>query len=248
MLKLKEVLALIEEKKTFAIDPENKVVLTKQQLGEMIGINFEESIECLKDGSIERALKAVNGEPYYAFLDIVGKYDDPYVVIFHLQYELAPRLSFNYRDVTYRTIDQLGNAIYNRKANRKIIVEAMKKHLFSEYLALRNFEEKFSYMVEGVAFAEEYVTVDENIAYDLLSQHLSLRKWYKFKGRKFYSVPALYEFLSKKHLFNKFSKTMEQDTLFFAWLFYLGNYELVVKWKKRVDEIDSYIDNKRGEY
>ena len=106
MLKLRDVLKLITEYKAFAIDPENKVVLTKQQLGEMIANDYDEAVACLKDGTLDEALSAASEEFYYTFVDLKGKYSDPYELIFQLQYELAPRLPFIYRDLSYRTVDK----------------------------------------------------------------------------------------------------------------------------------------------
>jgi len=248
MLQLKEVLNLIIEHKTFAIDPENKVVLTKQQLGEMIASDFDEAVNCIKDGSLENAIMAASGDLYYSYLDLKGKYSEPYELLFHLQYVLAPKLPFNYRDLSYRTIDQIGNSIYRRRANRSQVLEAMRLHLFSNYLLLRNFNEKFSNLVTGVIFVENYVSIDENIAYDLLSAYLSLRDYYKYNNKKFYSVESFYAYLIKKQQLNKFSKTMESDSVFFAWLFFLGKVDEVVNWKKTINELDNYIESKKGEY
>ena len=248
MLKLREVLNLVIENKTFAIDPDNRVVITQQQLGEMIANDYESAINCIKDGTFEEALVSASGDLYYSYLDLKGKYSDPYVLVFHLQYLLAPRLPFIYRDLSYRTIDKVGVAIYRRVANRTQILEAMKSHLFSSYLALRNFNEKFSDVINGVIFAENYASVDENIAYDLLSIYLSLRNYYKFNNKKFYSVEQLYTYLMKKQKLKKFSKTIDSDSVFFAWLYYLGKAEEIAVWKKKVKEIDNYIDNKKGEY
>ncbi len=246
--KLKEVLHLIEKNKTFAIDPENKIVLTKQQLGEMISADYEVAVKYVQNGKLESALRATESDAYDAYLDCASKYSDPNVLLFHFQYALAPRLPFSYREEIYKTIDKVGFAMYKRQANRERIVEAMKNHLFSDYLATKNFNENFSNLVSGVQFAENYVTVDENIAYDLLSAYLQVRDWYKYDGKKFYDVHSLYAYLANHRLLNKFSKTMESDSLFFAWLFYLGNFDLVLAWKKKVNEIDNYILNKKGEY
>jgi hypothetical protein len=248
MLKLRDVLKLITEYKAFAIDPENKVVLTKQQLGEMIANDYDEAVACLKDGTLDEALAAASEDFYCIFVDLKGKYHDPYELIFQLQYELAPRLPFIYRDLSYRTIDKVGKAIYKRSANRTQILEAMKLHLFSSYLQKRNFSEKFGDMISGVIFAENYAHVDENIAYDLLSAHLSLRDYYKFGGRKFYTIESLFLFLTKKGKLNKFAKNIDSDSGFFAWLYFLGKAEEVAQWKKKVDEIDNYVENKKGEY
>ena len=248
MLKLREVLNLIRENGTFAIDPENKVVLTEQQLGEMIANDYDEAVACIKDGALEEALAATNGDAYFTFLDLKGKHSNPYELVFHLQYALAPRLPFIYRDLSYRTVDKLGVAIYRRVANRTQILEAMKLHLFSSYLSNRNFSEKFASLVSGVIFAENYANVDENIAYDLLSAHLSLRDYYKYNGKKFYSIEALYLYLTKHGKLKKFSKTIESDSVFFAWLYFLGKAEEIAVWKKKVNDIDNYVENKKGEY
>ena len=237
MLKLNEVLSLIIENKTFAIDHENRVIITEQQLGEMIANDYESAIKCIKDGTLEEALVQGGGELYYVYQDLKGKYLDPYVLVFHLQYLLAPRLPFIYRDLFYRTIDKVGAAINKRVANRTQILEAMKSHLFSTYLSLRKFNEKFPNVVEGVTLAENYANVDENIAYDLLSAFLSLRDYYKFNGKKFYNIESLYAYLIKKQKLKKFAKTIESDSLFFAWLYYLGKIDQIAAWKKKVNDI-----------
>ena len=248
MLKLREVLKLITEYKAFAIDPENKVVLTKQQLGEMIANDYDEAVACLKDGALDEALVSASGDFYYTYVDLKGKYQDPYELIFQVQYELAPRLPFIYRDLSYRTVDKLGKSISRRVANRTQVLEAMKLHLFSSYLAKRNFNEKFGNLVSGVIFAENYAYIDENIAYDLLSAHLSLRDYYKFNGKKFYTIESLYLYLTKKGLLKKFAKNIDSDSVFFAWIYFLGKAEDVALWKKKIAEIDNYVENKKGEY
>lgn len=248
MLKLREVLNLIIENKAFTIDPENRVVLTQQQLGEMIANDYDEAVVCLKEGLLEEAFVAASGDIYCLYLDVKGKYQNPEEIIFHLQYALAPRLPFIYRDLSYRTIDKLGIAIYKRVANRTQILEAMKSHLISAYIANRNFSEKFANLVAGVIFAENYANVDENIAYDLLSAYLSLRDYYKYNKKKFYSVEALYLYLTKKGKLNKFAKTIDSDSVFFAWLYFLGKAEDIAAWKKKVIDTDNYIENKKGEY
>ena len=106
-----------------------------------------------------------------------------------------------------------------------------------------------NYLVEELkSLGLEDAHVDENIAYDLLSAHLSLRDYYKYGGRKFYTIESLFLFLTKKGKLNKFAKNIDSDSVFFAWLYFLGKAEEVAQWKKKVDEIDNYVENKKGEY
>ena len=124
----------------------------------------------------------------------------------------------------------------------------MRLHLFSNYLILRNFNEKFSNLVSGVIFAENYVSVDENIAYDLLSAYLSLRDYYRFNNKKFYTVESFYTYLIKKQQLTRFSNSMQSDSVFFAWLFFHGKVDAITTWRKTINELENYVETKKGEY
>jgi hypothetical protein len=60
MWSLKEILEKLETQRSYVIDPNAKIILTQEQLGEALSSNFEDAMEVLTDGSLLRALQAVD--------------------------------------------------------------------------------------------------------------------------------------------------------------------------------------------
>lgn len=246
MKSIKEIFELLKETKHYLIDTENKVVLSREQIGEAISASYEEAVEVLESNLMMEAFQVADPEMAEKLHTIEGKYSKSEQILFHLQYELNPSLPFSYRDIIYRDVVTLGKAILKGKAERAIIVEAMNCKLFSHYVKIKQLDLARSDIVELVDFAENYVPKDENISYHLLGYYLSDRKHYTYDGKKFLSVVTLYTYLVKKKQLKRFSEKALDDVLFSAWLFSLGNCETYEKWLsevKRIDELNYEVYN-----
>jgi hypothetical protein len=241
MLTLHEVLHLLREKKSYEIDLKELVVLTKEQLGEMISADFNQSIACLDDGSLELTFQEVDKEVADAIQQMRKQLFAPVTIIFHLQYLLNPKLQFSYKDNVYRDIVSMGEKILDGKVDKQEIIEAMESHLVSHYLAVKEMQKEDPKRVEGVLYSENYLSKDKEVAYMLLGYYLSGRKFYRFQGRKFLSVGTLYDYLMAKQCFNRFAKDIDTNMLFKAWLYYLGYDKIVEKWNELVVDLDAPV-------
>lgn len=250
MKKLNEVLKELKEIGHYIIDTENKIVITREQLGEMISSDYDEAIECLDNDLFLEAFMVADKPMLTVLQDLQARFDQSERILFHLQYELAPNLQFSYRDVIYRDVASLGNAILEDKAEKAVIMEAMRYKMISFYARYKKLDEARVDIVNRLDFAENYMEKDPEIAYLLVGHLLTDRVYYIYNGRKFKSIITLYSYLSDKKKMMAFSKTMEDDVRFKAWLFYLGFADTYDKWKQRIKEIDYedfqavYPDNK----
>lgn len=241
MLTLKNVLTTLKEKKSYELNLTGLVVLTREQIGEMLSANYAQALECLEEGLILEAFEAAD-EPVAAEVRrLQNELERPEEVVFHLQYILNPKLQFSYKDIVYRDIVSLGNKILNDKADKEVLIDAMKSHLLTRYLVLKGFKEEDEERVKGVFFAETYLETHVDIAYLLLGYYLSGRKYYRYKRRKFLTVENLYDYIMAKQSFSNFSKGMGENYLFQAWLFYIGYKDAVEKWQHLVVELDAPV-------
>ena len=241
MLTLKEVLIELKEKKSYELNLKELIVLTKEQIGEMISADFDQALACLEDGTMEAAFEAADSEVAAALYQLKKDVGSPLNVVFHLQYILNPKLQFSYKDNVYRDIVTLGEKILNGKAEKEDIIEAMSSHLVSHYLKVKGLDKEDEARVNGVIYCENYLGYDKEVAYMLLGYYLCGRKFYRYQGRKFLTVATLYDYLMAKHTFGRFSKGIGENILFKAWLYYLGHNTIVEKWNDLVIELDEPV-------
>ena len=239
MWSLKEILEKLETQRSYVIDPNAKIILTQEQLGEALSSNFEDAMEVLADGSLLRALQAVDESMADKLINYQRDFLSPEVLLFCLQYDLNPNLPFSYRDIAHREIRTLGEAILSGKAEKELWVQSMRHQLMSFYVKLKKIDVSSPEIYEGVLFTERYLDTNADVAYVTLGYYLSERKFYRFQNRRFLSVTDFYRYLAHRKLFKAFARTMEQDLLFFGWLYYLGNVDTVERWLKTVGEIDA---------
>lgn len=241
MLTLKEVLTTLKEKKGYEVNLKGLVVLTREQIGEMISADFNQALVCYEEGILESAFEQADGEVFDAIANLKKQLLAPVDIIFHLQYILNPKLQFSYKENVYRDIVTLGEKILNSKADKTEILEAMASGLVSHYLKVKEMEKEDLKMVEGVKYCEAYLSKDREIAYTLLGYYLSGRKYYRYNGRKFLTVPPLYDYLMAAQCFGRFSKDIDTNVLFKAWLYYLGYDKIVEKWNELVVDLDAPV-------
>ncbi len=238
MQSIKEILNLLKETKHYLVDTENKVVLSREQIGETISANYTEAVEALESSLFMDAFEAGDADMAQKLHTIEGKYSKSEQILFHLQYELNPNLPFSYREIIYRDVKTMGETILKGKAEREVILEAMKLKMFSFYARYKQLDQARSDIIELVEFAENYIYKSVDIAYYLLGYYLSDRKYYKYDGHKFVSVVTLYTYLTEKKRLKSFSNTADDDILFIAWIYALGNYAIYEKWSSEVHRID----------
>lgn len=239
MKTIREVLFELKEHGSYVINKEENIVITREQIGEMITSNYEEAAKCLEENIFMEAFVAADPQMVETLHTLEGKYESSEQILFHLQYQLNPALTFSYKDLIYRDVATLGEGILAGKAEKAVVLEAMGKKLFSYYAKFKNFDAVRSDIIERIEFAENYITKNPEIAYHLLGYYLSERKYYKYEGHKFLSIVAFYTYLSNKKKLVKFSATMTEDYLFIAWLFCLGNCETYEKWLAEIARIDN---------
>lgn len=241
MLTLKEVLLTLREKQSYELNLKELVVLTKEQLGEMISADFEQALACLEDGALEAAFQAADPVTAAALADLKKQFLSPVDIIFHLQYILNPKLQFSYKDNVYRDIVTLGEKILNGKAEKEDIMNAMASGLVSHYLLVKGVDKEEQDIVDGVRYCEEYLKKDKEIAYMLLGYYLSGRKYYRYHGRKFLTITTFYDYLMAKQVFNRFAKEISGNVLFLTWLYYLGHEAIVEKWNELVTDLSAPV-------
>jgi hypothetical protein len=237
MKKLHDVLQQLKETGHYLIDTENKQVLTREQIGEMISNDYIEAVECLEDNSFMETFQVADQPMADLLQTLESKYEKPEQILFYLQYELSPNLPFSYREIVYRDVQSMGNAILTDKAEKETILEAMKLKMFSFYARYKELDAAKEKIVEQIDFAENYIIKHQDIAYYLLGYILADRNYYKYGRRKFKSLVVFYSYLVEKKKLLSFSKRIDDDLLFMAWLYYLGHAEIIEKWKEEVNRV-----------
>lgn len=238
MKTIREILTQLKEKASYVIDREKNIALTREQIGETISADYEEAVICLEENLFMDAFVAADKEMAEVLQTLEGKFALSEQILYHLQYALNPNMPFSYKDIIYRDVSTMGNAILDGKAEKATIVEAMKNKLISLYAKLKTLDEVRTDIIEHIDFAENYLEKNADIAYYLLGYYLSDRKYYKYEGHKFLSVVTLYTYLTNKKKLIKFSNTMEKDLLFITWLYCLGNGQTYEKWANEVHRIE----------
>jgi len=238
MKKLNEVLKELADIGHYIIDTENKLVITREQLGEMISNDYNEAIACLDSDLFLEAFSKADKPMLAVLQDLQARYDQSERILFHLQYELNSNLQFSYRDIIYRDVKSMGEAILNDKAEKAVIMEAMRYKMISFYARFKHLDEARIDIINRLDFAENYMEKDPEIAYLLVGHLLTDKAYYQYNGKKFKSIITLYSYLKESKKFMAFSKTMENDVHFKAWLFYLGFADTYDKWQERVETID----------
>lgn len=235
---LDEVLRKLEQTKQYSFDPKNKIVLTKEQVGEIVATNFEDAIDFYESNQI---------------LETFEKFDIPLSkkirgyqraklsateAVFRIQYDLNPNLLFSYKDLVYKDIAQFGNAILDKTVEEALVLEVLYSRLASYYLETKKINVVDEKMYEYTKLAEDYLKTDKMRAYFLLGYTLSQRKYYIYNKIKFDAVIDLYTYLSKYKKLAVFSDLVENDPMFFGWLFYQGYKTIVEQWQKDVAEAE----------
>lgn len=241
MLTLKEVLLQLKEKRSYELNLKELIVLTKEQIGEMISADFTQALVCLEEGIMDAAFEAADPEMAATLYNLKKQILVPNNLIFHLQYILNPKLQFSYKDNVYRDIVTLGEKILNGKAEKEDMIEAMQNRLVSHYLIVKGFDKEDEVRLAGVKYCESYLEKDKEVAYVLLGYYLSGRKYYRFQGRKFLTVTTLYDYLMAKQVFGRFAKGISENMLFKAWLYYLGFDKVVEQWNQLLIELDEPV-------
>jgi hypothetical protein len=235
---LEKVLAKLEQTKQYSFDPKNKIVITKEQVGEIVATNFDDAIDFYESNQL---------------LETFEKFDIPLSkkirsyqkakltsieAVFRIQYDLNPNLLFSYKDLVFKDLAQFGNAILDNAIEQELVFEVINSKLVSHYLDVKKINLVDEKMYEYVKLAEDYFKVDKIRAYYLMGFAISQRKYYLYNKNKFDSVIDLYTYLSKYKKLVAFSEIMENDALFFSWLFYQGYKNIVEKWQKDIKEAE----------
>lgn len=239
MKSLNEMLILLKQLGHYSIDREENIVLTREQIGDAISFNYQEAQVALETNLFMDTFKSCDNEMANILLNLESKFEDSNQILFHLQYALDPNLTFTYKEMIYRDISKIGEQILIGRGEKNTIIEAMRLRLFSHYARLKQLDTVRADLIEHIEKAENYLDKDPEIAIYLLGYFLTDRKYYVFEGKKFLSVVTLYEYLCNKKKLIKFSKGMEQDILFIAWLFSLDKGDVYEKWLKEVETIDN---------
>ena len=158
MLTLKEVLITLRDKKNYEVNLKGLVVLTREQIGEMMSADFNQAIGCLEEGIIESAFAQADTEVASSIAGLKRQLVAPVDIIFHLQYILNPKLQFSYKDNVYRDVVTMGEKILNDRTDKEDILEAMASGLVSHYLSVKEMEKEDPKMVEGVKYCENYIS------------------------------------------------------------------------------------------
>lgn len=231
---LDEVLRKLEQTKQYSFDPKNKIVLTKEQVGEIVATNFDDAIDFYQSNQLLETFEKFD----VAISKRIRGYQKakltPTEAVFRVQYDLNPNLLFSYKDLVYKDLAQFGNAILNQEIETNILEEVLTYKLASYYLEVKKINLVDEKMYEYTKLAEDYLKVDKLRACYLLGYALSQTKSYVFNKNKFDSVIELYTYLSKYKKLQAFSDLVEQDPRFFAWLYYQGYKTLVEQWQKEV--------------
>jgi len=238
MWSLDEILRKLEETKSYCYDKDNQIVLTKEQIGECISTNFEDAIEFYESNQLLETFEKVDAEIANKIKEYRNTYSTSEEVIFRLQYDFNPGLLFSYKEFVFRDIKQLGDAILNKDIEIDAVEEILKLKLISYYLRIKKIDTIDEKMFDAILLAEDYVSRSKEVAYYLLGYILGDIKYYKYGKQKFESVIDLYAYLSKKKKIGIFSKVVEKDPIFFAWLFYLGNKSIVDQWNNIVEDTE----------
>jgi len=238
MNSVKEILLKLKELGGYVIDTNQKLVITREQLGETISTNYEDAVEALEEGLFLDAFEVADPGMNDILKAIEGKYADANQVIFYLQYELNPNLPFTYKEILYRDVATLGQAILNDKGEKETILEAIKFKLFSFYAKFKQLDLVRTNIIDIIDYAENYYEKNKDTAYVLLGYCLSDRKYYKYDNKKFLSVVTFYTYLTDKKKLTRFSNEMDKDILFTCWLYSLGHAETYERWLETVKKID----------
>ena len=235
---LDEVLRKLEQTKQYSFDPKNKIVLTKEQVGEIVATNFDDAVDFYDSNQL---------------LETFEKYDIPLSkkirgyqkaklsaleAVFRIQYDLNPNLLFSYKDLVFKDIAQFGNAILNKEVPEELVLEVLYSRLTSYYLEVKKINVVDEKMYEYTRLAEDYLKVDKMRAYYLLGYTLSQRKYYTYNRTKFDSVIDLYTYLSKYKKLTMFADLVDKDPMFFGWLYYQGYKNMIEAWQKDIAEAE----------
>jgi hypothetical protein len=235
---LEKVLAKLEQTKQYSFDPKNKIVITKEQVGEIVATNFDDAVDFYESNQL---------------LETFEKFDLPLAkkirsyqkakltsieAVFKIQYDLNPNLLFSYKDLVFKDLAQFGNAILDNQVDQELVLEVISSKLISHYLDVKKINLIDEKMYESVLLAQDYVKVDRMRAYFLMGYAISQRRYYLYNKNKFDAVIDLYSYLSKYKKLVSFADIMESDPVFFSWLYNQGYKNIVEAWQKSVKEAE----------
>lgn len=235
---LEKVLAKLEQTKKYSFDPKNKIVITKEQVGEIVATNFDDAIDFYESNQL---------------LETFEKFDIPLAkkirsyqkakltsieAVFKIQYDLNPNLLFSYKDLVFKDLAQFGNQILDGEVDKESVLEVINSKLITHYLEVKKINLIDEKMYEYASLAEAYYKVDQMRAYYLMGYAISQRKYYMYNKNNFDSVIDLYSYLSKYKKLVVFADFIESDPKFFGWLYYQGYKNIVEKWQKEIKEAE----------
>lgn len=243
--KLYDVLAKLTEAKKYSIDVEENVVLTKEQLGEMISSDYSVSVEALENGKLLKAFEAADKQVANLIKDYKKQGLKEEVIIFNLQYVLNPDLPFSYKEAIYRSVEKLGEAIWESKEINEEVKEAISLGLVSKYIKYKKLDAAKEDLLKQVKYAEDYFKTNEEVSYYLTGLYLYNKPSYKYGGRHFKDFGVFYNYLMKQRKMIDFAEKFEEDGRFVSWIYYLGKGDVIVAWKKemqRIEELNYYYN------
>lgn len=235
---LDEVLRKLEQTKQYSHDPKNKIVLTKEQVGEIIATNFDNAIDAYESNQMLETFEKFDIPLSKKIRSYQKAKLTPIEAVFRVQYDMNPNLLFSYKDIVFKDIAQFGNAILDKDVDEALVYEILYSKLVSYYLEVKKINVVDEKIYEFTKLAEDYLKVDKFRAYYLLGYTLSQRKHYTFNKIKFDSVIDLYTYLSKYKKLQAFSDLINNDPVFFGWLYYQGYKTIVEQWQKDIAEAE----------
>ena len=239
---LELMLKALNEKGAYYIDPQNKIVLSREHLGETIAGNHEASILALEDKSLIDTLKVVDNEAFQFVTDLVNKNTDSALIIFYLQYFLNKSLPFAYKEYVFKDLKTIGQLLFDDKISPEIMNDIIEHKLISYYLRVLGIDNVDEKVYNGVILAEEAVQYEDLIRYHLIAYALCQKDSYEYGGHKFYTIESFYNYLLGHRKLTRFSKTFDTDYTFMAWLLYNGKNDVCLKWQDKVKEYSVHDD------
>ena len=239
---LEVMLKALNEKGAYYIDPENKIVLSREHLGETLAGNHEASILALEDKSLVDTLRVVDNEAFLFVTDLTSKNMDSSLVIFYLQYFLNNKLPFAYKEYVFKDIKTIGQLLFDDKISSEIMNDIIGHKLISYYLHVLGIDEVNKHLYEAVKLAEDNDDFDDLVRYHLIAYALCQKDNYEYGSHKFYSIEDFYSYLLGHRKMLRFSKTFDKDYNFMAWLLYNGKYDICKNWLDKVDEYSVHDD------
>ncbi|MDY4788419.1 MAG: hypothetical protein SO253_03780 [Bacilli bacterium] len=235
---LNKMLEDLINKGSYFVDEDNKIVLTREHLGETLAGNYEASIMALQDGNLLKAFKACDLDAYNYLNELQSKDLDLSLVLFHLQYFLNKNLPLSFKETVFKDLKSFGQLLFDNRIDDYIIEEILKNQITSKYLKIKGIDEVSKVMFDNIVLAENLVNEQFEVAKKLVAYALLEKEDYTYASKKFNSIEELYDFLLQKKKLMRFSKTFKEDYNFMAWIIYLGKYDLVKLWSERIQYFD----------